>query len=76
MRKNSLKQQRINAELETIIEEFGRGMRNADTGYIARRMRCLHDIGPYFTMALQDAWAKYVEFCRLRNNEKAKNARN
>lgn len=64
MRTNTLKQQRANAELESIIEEFGCAMRNANFLYIAKPQVCSHDSAPRFTMSMDFAWSKYVDFCR------------
>ncbi len=52
---STLKQQREAAELELIIEEFGRAMRNAHRPYVVER----ND----FTEHMKRAWALYVEFC-------------
>lgn len=57
---NTLKQQRVSGELELIIEEFGRAMRNAHRPYVATR----ND----FTEHMKRAWAVYVDFC-ARNPE-------
>lgn len=60
---STLKQQREAGELELIIEEFGRAMRNANRQYIARPTVCHHDDNPRFTPNMTMVWAKYVEFC-------------
>jgi hypothetical protein len=51
----SLKQQRLDAELGLIIDEFGRAMFNADKAYIAERNT--------FTPNMHFAWLKYLNFC-------------
>lgn len=56
LKSSTLKQQRENAELELIIEEFGRAMRNANRNYIQSR----ND----FTINMTVAWYKYRRFCR------------
>lgn len=61
--RNSAKQQRINAELETIIEEFGRAMRDANRACIAEEPACSHDNKPRFTLNMEFVWSKYVNFC-------------
>jgi len=69
MKKNSVKQQRISAELEAIIEEFGRAMRNANKGYIAAYQKsCAHNDEYRFTMTMALAWWNYVEWCRRNPN--------
>lgn len=57
---NTLKQQREAAELELIIEDFARNMRNANRMYIASQL-----IGgpPRFTMNQACVWNRYVVFC-------------
>ena len=60
-KRNSKKQQRANAELETIIEEFGRAMRNAHPATISYWHKCTP--GPRFTGNMDYAWLKYVDFC-------------
>lgn len=62
---STLKRQRENAELELIIEEFGRAMRNAHRPYIARGPQeyCCHAVPP-FTPSMDSVWAKYTNFCR------------
>lgn len=66
---NSLKQQRLNAELELIIEEMGRTMRNAYRPFIARGERrfCCYSIPP-MTLSMYSVWYKYIAFCQ-RNPE-------
>lgn len=66
VKRNTLKDQRTSAELELIIEEFGRAMRNASRPYIATPPDCHHDDAPRFTMSMEFAWSKYVGFC-MRN---------
>lgn len=56
LRFNTLKQQRENAELELIIEDFGCAMRSAHRPFVAER----ND----FTANMGIVWARYVEFCR------------
>ena len=60
---STLKQQRENAELEHIIEEFGRAMRNANRAYIATPQQCLHDTQPRFTPGMHAIWSHYIVFC-------------
>lgn len=60
---NTLKQQRENAEMESIIEEFGRAMRNAYRPFVTRPPACQHEHGPRFTPGMEAVWARYVEFC-------------
>lgn len=67
---NTLKQQREAAELELIIEEFGRAMRNAYRPYMAKRPSCQHDDGPRFTLGMEMAWNRYIAFC-MDHNEQA-----
>ena len=55
-KRNSRKQQAQNAELELIIEEFARALRNANRSYIAKECSLL-------TPNMQQAWYKYVDFC-------------
>lgn len=66
MRRNSQKQQRINAELEGIIEEFANAMRSADRKYVTSSAACAHDVYPNFTLKMDFAWVKYIDYC-LRN---------
>jgi len=63
MQRNSLKQQKINAELELIIDEFARAMRSANREHIGK-------FGG-FTINLAGAWWKYQEFCVRNPIEKA-----
>lgn len=67
---STLKQQRENAELEAIIEEFGRAMRNAYRPYIAGggRQYCCHTVRP-FTPGMRMTFDRYVEFCMKHPNE-------
>lgn len=69
VKSNTLKQQRESAELELIIEEFGRAMRNAEKTYVTRDS---HDGRPNFTLSMQFAWDKYLMFCVkvLKNGKK------
>jgi hypothetical protein len=62
VKRNSLKQQRISAELETIIEEFGRAMRNANKEYIATPLGCHHE-RLRFTPRMYCVWSMYTNFC-------------
>lgn len=66
---STLKQQRENAELELIIDEFGRAMRNANPEYVARNTT---DAKPNFTLNMTFAWDKYLIFCvrSLKNGKK------
>jgi len=66
---STLKQQRENAELELIIEEFGRAMRNASRRYVITLPGCRHDSGPRFTLGMEMAWQRYVVFCMDHPNE-------
>lgn len=68
VKSSTLKQQRENAELELIIEDFARGMRNADRAYIASGA---HYDGRRFTPNLARAWMDYVYFC-VRTTENGK----
>lgn len=68
MRKSSLKQQRVNAELLGIVEEMGRAMQNANRKYIADQPACSWEQGIRFTPAMWAVWNLYVEFC-ARNPE-------
>lgn len=61
---NSLKQQRISGELETIIEEFGRAMRNANRTYVSRPATCVHDSLNRMTPVMYVFWLQYLDFCR------------
>jgi hypothetical protein len=62
--RNNREQQRTSAELEAIIEEFGRAMRNAHKPYIANyKPVCGHDATFPFTVNMDNAWKKYVEWC-------------
>lgn len=63
-KRNSLKQQRLNAGLERIIENFGNAMRDADSSYITRLPCCRHDIGARFTLRMETEWNNYVHFLR------------
>lgn len=55
---STLKQQRESAELELIIEEFGRAMRSADRLAIA-------DHGPrWLTLNMDQALVKFFVFCQ------------
>jgi hypothetical protein len=64
VRRNNKEQQRISAELETIIEEFGRAMREAYRPYIANyRPACGHVAQFPFTAYMDSVWAMYVEWC-------------
>lgn len=67
---STLQQQRENAELELIIEKFGRAMRNAYRPYIAEggRSYCCHTVPP-FTPGMAMAFDRYVEFCMKHPNE-------
>ena len=63
VKRNSLKQQRINAELECIIEEFAHAMRSANMEFIAE------DHG--FTPRQQAIGRKYVIFAQKYYGKKA-----
>jgi hypothetical protein len=64
MRVNSKEQQRINAELEAIIEEFGRAMRDAHKPFIAGYVpSCSHDEQLALTPHMKQVWCKYREWC-------------
>ncbi len=69
LKSNTLKQQRENAELECIIEEFGRAMRNAEKTYITQ---ATNDGKPNFTLSMKFAWDKYLVLCVrvLKNGKK------
>lgn len=62
---NSRKQQRINAELETIIEDFGNAMRNANSQWVTREPVCRHDPQVRMTYHMETAWSRYVEFLKV-----------
>lgn len=66
---STLKRQRENAELELIIEEFGRSMRNANRVYIATPQCGCGQHGPQFTPGMEMAWNRYVEFCMKHPHE-------
>ena len=68
IKRNSQKQQRISAELELIVEEFGRAMRSANKNWIGEVEMQSNDDVPRFTMMMQMAWYHYVDFCQ-RNPE-------
>lgn len=59
---STLKQQRESAELELIIEEFGRAMRDAHRPYMIEPRGCQHE-GPRFTLGMEMAWNCYLAFC-------------
>ena len=62
---STLKQQRENAELELIIEEMGRAMRNANRPAIAEH-------GPrWLTLNMDQALVRFFTFCRDHQNVKA-----
>jgi hypothetical protein len=63
MKRNNLKQQRANAELEAIIEAFGAAMRDANKQYIATTPSGTLGEVPRFTLHMSFVWAKYVDFC-------------
>ena len=58
--RKSKKEQRLDAELAGIIEEFARAMWNADRAYIATQIA---GCAPRFTPNMYQAWNKYVDFC-------------
>lgn len=69
MRKSkALERQRLNGELNLIIEEFGRAMWNANRKFVSREPECHHDDAPRFTLNMQMIWYKYIAFCQ-RNPE-------
>lgn len=68
MRTNTLKQQRANVELETIIEAFGQAMRHANKEYVTSSPSCSHESAIRFTPAMINAWADYIVFCQLHLN--------
>lgn len=61
---NTLKDQRAAGELELIIEEFGRAMRNAASACILAEPRCAHANKYNLTMNMHEVWEKYKEFLR------------
>lgn len=65
---STLKQQRENAQLEDIIERFGRAMRNADRPYMAQSAA---GDAPRFTPNMYAAWNEYLDFCWSHQNEQA-----
>lgn len=70
IRRNSKRQQRINAELEAIIEEFGRAMRAAYKPYIASYVPpCQHEQQIPFTPHMEQAWDRYVDWCATYGKE-------
>lgn len=66
---STLKQQRENAELGLIVDEFARAMLNADRTYITQDTI---DGKPNFTLNMKFAWDKYLTFCvrMLKNGKK------
>ena len=63
-KRNSLKQQRINAELGLIVDEFGRAMQSANRQWIGDAEMQTSDDVPRFTMSMKMAWYRYVYFCK------------
>jgi hypothetical protein len=63
---STLKDQRLNAELGLIIDEFSRAMGNADHAYIAYH----NENYIAFTTNMWTAWDKYVDFCRRNSYDK------
>jgi len=66
-KRNSQKQQKANVELEGIIEEFGRAMRDANKEYVAIPPTCSH-VGVRFTPGMAFAWERYVAWCAANPN--------
>ena len=64
VKSSTLKQQRESAELELIIETFGRAMRDANRPYISSLPEYQHALAPLFTLNMSEAWRLYVVFCR------------
>jgi len=64
--RNSRKQQRINAELEMIIEKFGQAMRDAFKPYIVGHL--CGDIN--LTSNMKCTWWEYVDWCRKYGDKK------
>ena len=64
MKRNSLKQQRLNAELGTIIDEMGRAMWNANKEYIATSESPL-------TLNMNAALCKFQDFCARHYGKKS-----
>lgn len=67
MKTNSLKQQRLNAELGLIIDDMGKAMWNANKEYIATAN--ISVVG--LTLHMREALSKFKEFCENHTNEKA-----
>lgn len=65
LKRNSLRKQKVSAELEAIIEEMGRAMRSAYKPYIATyEPRCQHELQIPFTPHMQGVWGQYVDWCK------------
>lgn len=67
--RNSKKQQRINAELEAIIEDFARAMRQASSRCITQEPPCKHANQYHWTMHMHETWERYKEFLRAHPND-------
>lgn len=68
--RRSKKQQAIAAELESIIEEFGCAMRDADKPYIATyQPACGHEAQLPFTLHMKIVFARYRQWCREHRDE-------
>jgi hypothetical protein len=66
MKRPSLKQQRLNAELGLIVDEMGRAMWNANKEYIATSIRA-HPM----TISMMMALDKFKSFCEEHYGQKA-----
>ncbi len=62
--RNSQKQQRINAERETIIDSFAQAMRDAASRCILQEPSCEHGNKYNLTMRMHEIWEQYKEFLR------------
>lgn len=69
-KKSTLEQQRETAELELIIEDFGRAMRDANREFVSHPPSCSH-VARRFTAHMEGAWSAYILFCREHPNEES-----
>lgn len=68
-RLKSKKEQAVDAELGLIIDEMGNAMREANRTYVSQPPKCRHDNVPRFTLHMDLAWSRYVEFCQEHPDE-------
>ena len=61
VRRKTLKEQRLDGELDSIVERFARAMWSAEKSYVGETGR--------FTTNLAMAWGQYIEFCRRNSSE-------